>query len=128
MQVLSDISKNNVVSVVKGKVEELLNRETISLNNEEILNCLNGKVILVTGGGGSIGSELCRQIVTYHPKQLIIFDIYENSTYDIQMELLRLFQKQPEFSCDLKVVIGSVYNYERIKSVFETYRPNIVFH
>ncbi len=128
MQVLSDISKDNVVSVVKVNVEDLLNREPISLDNEEILNYLSGKVILVTGGGGSIGSELCRQIVTYHPKQLIIFDIYENSTYDIQMELLRLFQKQPELSCDLKVVIGSVYNYERIKSVFETYRPNIVFH
>lgn len=128
MQVLSDISKDNVVSLVKVNVEDLLNREPISLDNEEISNYLSGKVILVTGGGGSIGSELCRQIVTYHPKQLIIFDIYENSTYDIQMELLRLFQKQPEFSCDLKVVIGSVYNYERIKSVFETYRPNIVFH
>lgn len=128
MQVLSDISNDNVVQLVNVNVEDLLNREPIELNNDEISNFIHNKVILVTGGGGSIGSELCRQIITYQPKQLIIFDIYENTTYEIQMELMRLFQKQPDLKCDLKVIIGSVYNYERIKSVFETYRPHIVFH
>ncbi len=128
MQVLSDVSDGNAVTLVNVKVEDLLNREPISLDSEGISNFIKDKVILVTGGGGSIGSELCRQIVSYKPKRLVIFDIYENTTYEIQMELMRSFQKDPSTKCELDVIIGSVYNYERIKSVFEKYRPNIVFH
>lgn len=128
MQVLSDVSDSDSVTIVNVKVEDLLNREPISLDSEGISKFIKNKVILVTGGGGSIGSELCRQIVLYKPKRLVIFDIYENSTYEIQMELMRLFQKEPSLKCELDVVIGSVYNYERIKSVFEKYRPNIIFH
>ena len=128
MQVLSDVSNEKEVKIVNVKVEDLLNREPIALDNEGISSFIKDKVILVTGGGGSIGSELCRQIVSYIPKRLVIFDIYENTTYEIQMELLRLFQKNPSLKCELNVIIGSVYNYERIKSVFEKYKPNIVFH
>ena len=128
MQVLSDVSDSSSVTIVNVKVEDLLNREPISLDSAGISKFIKDKVILVTGGGGSIGSELCRQIVSYKPKRVVIFDIYENSTYEIQMELVRLFQKEPSLKCELDVVIGSVYNYERIKAVFEKYRPNIVFH
>ncbi|MGI6360425.1 MAG: polysaccharide biosynthesis protein [Acholeplasmatales bacterium] len=98
MQVLSDVSDSSSVTIVNVKVEDLLNREPISLDSEGISKFIKDKVILVTGGGGSIGSELCRQIVSYKPKRLVIFDIYENSTYEIQMELVRLFQKEPSLN------------------------------
>ena len=84
---------------------------------------VSGKVVLVTGGGGSIGSELCRQVASHNPKQLIIFDIYENNAYDIQLELK---EKYPDL--DLVVLIGSVRNTHRIETVFEKYRPDIVYH
>ena len=87
------------------------------------MNSVHNKVILVTGGGGSIGSELCRQIAAHHPKQLIILDIYENSVYEIQQELLR---KYPELN--QVVLIASVRNTARIEKIFETYRPDIVYH
>ena len=82
-----------------------------------------GKVVLVTGGGGSIGSELCRQIAAHHPAQLIIFDIYENTTYDLQQELKKNFPK-----LNLVVLIGSVRNTHRVDTVFADYKPAIVFH
>ena len=115
-----DVSVSNLKEV---DIEDLLGREPIRINTEEVLDHVSGKVILVTGGGGSIGSELCRQIAAHHPKQLIILDIYENNAYDIQQELLR---KYPELN--LAVLIASVRNEERIDSIFETYRPNIVYH
>ena len=105
------------------EISDLLGREQIKVNNEEIFAAIQGKVILVTGGGGSIGSELCRQIAHAEPKQLIIFDIYENNAYEIQQELKR---KYPEL--DLIVLIGSVRNRNRITSVMEKYRPHTVFH
>lgn len=117
---------NGDVSVSKLKeveIEDLLGREPIQINTEEVLDYVGGKVILVTGGGGSIGSELCRQIASHRPKQLIIVDIYENNAYDIQQELLR---KYP--SLNLVVLIASVRNTNRINDIFETYRPNIVYH
>lgn len=117
---------NGEVSIArlrKVEIEDLLGRETIHINLEEILEYVSGKVILVTGGGGSIGSELCRQIARHNPKQLIVFDIYENNAYDLQMELKKTF---PELN--LKVLIGSVRNTHRIESVFEKYRPDIVYH
>ncbi|WP_390595404.1 polysaccharide biosynthesis protein [Holdemania massiliensis] len=104
-------------------VEDLLGREPIQVNMDEIFEHLKGKVILVTGGGGSIGSELCRQIAGHHPQQLILFEIYENNAYDIEQELKR---KYPELN--LVVLIGSVRDSRRIDSVFETYKPDIVYH
>ena len=117
---------NGDVSVAKLKeveIEDLLGREPIQINTEEVLNYVKDKVVLVTGGGGSIGSELCRQIASHQPKQLIIIDIYENNAYEIQQELIR---KYPQLN--LVVLIASVRNTERIDAIFEKYRPNIVYH
>lgn len=105
------------------KIEELLGRDEVHINLNEIMDYVSGKVIMVTGGGGSIGSELCRQIAEHRPKQLIIFDIYENNAYDIQQELVR---KHPEL--DLVVLIGSVRDENRIGSIFEQYHPEIIYH
>lgn len=117
---------NEDVSVSKLKkveIQDLLGREPIRINIDEIRKYISGKVIMVTGGGGSIGSELCRQIAKSNPKQLLIFDIYENNAYDIQMELKR---KYP--ALDLVVLIGSVRNTARLDVVLGKYRPEIVFH
>lgn len=117
---------NGEVSMARMKpvaVEDLLGRDTIKVNLDEIFNHLQGKVILVTGGGGSIGSELCRQIAGHGPKQLIIFDIYENNAYEIQQELKR---KYPNLN--LVVLIGSVRDSKRVNWVFDHYRPEIVYH
>ncbi len=107
----------------KVEIEDLLGRDPIRVQLDEIMGYVAGKVILVTGGGGSIGSELCRQLAAHEPKKLIIFDIYENNAYDIQQELKN---KYPDL--DLVVLIGSVRNTHRINSVFEKYRPDIVYH
>lgn len=104
-------------------VEDLLGRDPIKVNMQEIFDTLQGKIILVTGGGGSIGSELCRQIAEHEPKQLIIFDIYENNAYDIEQELKRNYPK-----LNLVVLIGSVRDSRRLQDVFETYHPQIVYH
>ncbi len=104
-------------------VEDLLGREPIKADMREVYAFINGKVVLVTGGGGSIGSELCRQIAAHHPRQLIIFDVYENSTYSIQLELK---EKYPDL--DLRVLIGSVRDSRRVYQLFEKYRPQIVYH
>ena len=117
---------NGDVSVSKlRKVDpqDLLGRDPIKVNVDEIIGYTSGKVILVTGGGGSIGSELCRQIARANPKQLIIFDIYENNAYEIQMELKRVY---PELN--LEVLIGSVRNTSRVEHVMRTYRPDLIFH
>ena len=104
-------------------VEELIGRDPIKVNMEEIHEFINGKKVMVTGGGGSIGSGLCRQIASYNPKQLIIFDIYENNAYDIQQELRK---KYPNLN--LVVLVGSIRDSRRINSVFETYKPDVVYH
>lgn len=113
----------SVSSLKKVSVEDLLGRDPIKVNMDEILGYVKGKVIMVTGGGGSIGSELCRQIAAHEPKKLIIFDIYENNAYEIEQELKR---KYP--SLDLLALIGSVRDAKRINQVFETYQPQIVYH
>lgn len=107
----------------KVSIEDLLGRESIKVDMNEIFRYLKGKVILVTGGGGSIGSELCRQIAGHNPKQLIIFDVYENNAYDIEQELK---SKYPDLN--LKVLIGSVRDSRRVSSIFRTYKPEIVYH
>ncbi len=113
----------SVSSMRNVRIEDLLGREAIKVNLGEIFNYLTGKVILVTGGGGSIGSELCRQIAAHNPKLLIIFDIYENSAYEIEQELRTDYP-----GLNLIVLIGSVRDSRRINSVFETYHPQVVYH
>ncbi len=115
-----DVSVSQLRNV---EIEDLLGREPIDTKIDSIMGYVSGKTVLVTGGGGSIGSELCRQIARHEPKRLIIFDIYENNAYDIQQELKKQY---PEL--DLVVLIGSVRNTHRINSVFEQYRPEIVYH
>ena len=106
------------------QIEDLLFRKPISFNDQKVLEHYGGKTVLVTGGGGSIGSEICRQIARCKPKKLIILDIYENNAYDIQQELLRTYQD----CIDLTVEIGSVRDVKRLEVVFSTYRPDVVFH
>ena len=115
-----DVTVNQMKKV---DVEDLLGREPISVDMEGVYRFINGKTVLVTGGGGSIGSELCRQIAGHNPKQLIIFDIYENNAYGIQLELR---EKYPDL--DLVTLIGSVRDSRRMFQVFEQYRPQIVYH
>lgn len=115
-----DVTVSNMKEVA---VEDLLGRDPIKVNMDEIFQHLKGKVIMVTGGGGSIGSELCRQIAAHGPKQLIIFDIYENNAYDIQLELKK---KYPDLN--LVVRIGSVRDSRLMFKIFETYRPEMVYH
>lgn len=117
---------NGEVSVSKlqeVQIEDLLGREPIQINIDEVIGYVSGKVIMVTGGGGSIGSELCRQIAGHNPRQLIIVDIYENNAYEIQQELKR---KYPDLN--LVVLIASVRNTNRMNAIFEEYRPHIVYH
>ena len=106
------------------RIEDLLFRKTLKINNQESFDYYNNKTILVTGGGGSIGSELCRQIAKCKPRQLIIFDIYENNAYDIQQELIRQYGDQ----LNLAVEIGSVRDRIRLEAIFAAYKPNVVFH
>lgn len=113
----------NISQLRDVDINDLLGREPVKLNNENINKYINGKVVLVTGGGGSIGSELCRQIVKFNPKKLLILDIYENNAYDLQMELK---SKYPDL--DLEVIIASIRDFNRLKEVFEKYRPFVVFH
>ncbi len=113
----------NVGKLRKVDAQDLLGRDPIKVNMDEIFEYISGKTVLVTGGGGSIGSELCRQIARAYPKQLIIFDIYENNAYDIQMELERDYP-----GLNLEVLIGSVRNTARLDYLFGTYKPDIVFH
>ena len=113
----------SVSNLKKVSVEDLLGRDPIKVNIDEILGYVKGKVILVTGGGGSIGSELCRQIAAHQPKQLIIFEIYENNAYEIEQELKR---KYPEL--DLVTLIGSVRDAKRVNQIFAKYKPQIVYH
>ena len=120
-QIVNDEVKMSNLREVE--VEDLLGREPIRTNLDEVMGYIAGKVVLVTGGGGSIGSELCRQIASHQPKQLIILDIYENTTYDIQLELKK---KYPELN--LVVLIGSVRNTHRVDTIFADYKPEIVFH
>lgn len=113
----------NVSKLRPVNIEDLLGREEINVNIDEIMDYVSGKKILVTGGGGSIGSELCRQIAAHKPERLIIFDIYENNAYDIQQELK---MKYPNLK--LTVLIGSIRDEERVDTVLGKYRPDIIYH
>ena len=106
------------------RIEDLLGREPVELDPAPVDAYLTGKVVMVTGGGGSIGSELCRQIARHNPKQLIVVDIYENNAYDIQQELRYHYGNK----LDLRVEIASIRDRERVNQLFATYRPDVVFH
>ena len=113
----------SIQSIRKVEIEDLLGRDTVHINVDEVAKYIENQTVLVTGGGGSIGSELCRMAAAQNPKCLIVFDIYENNAYDLQMELRR---KYPDLN--LVVLIGSVRDYERMDSVFQQYHPDLVFH
>lgn len=113
----------NLKDIRKVDVLDLLGRDEIQVDIDSIIGYVRGKVVMVTGGGGSIGSELCRQIVKHEPKQLIIFDVYENNAYEIQQELSRNYP-----DANIEVLIGSVRNTGRLESIFERYRPDIIYH
>lgn len=108
---------------MEGDMKRLLGRELIEVDLKEISAYIKDKVVLVTGGGGSIGSELCRQIASYQPKQLLVLDIYENNAYDLQIELR---ERHPKL--DLKIIIASVRDMHRLERIFEVYHPDVVFH
>lgn len=120
-----DEKNTNLVNQIRDiKVEDLLGRDPIRFDNKDIKNFITGKVCMVTGGGGSIGSELVRQIARYNPEQVIIIDIYENNAYEIQQELVMEYGN----SLNLVTIIASVRDYHRMNKIFETYKPQIVFH
>src|SRR5690606_26839199 len=105
------------------KIEDLLSREQIILDNPRIHQDLQDKVILVTGAAGSIGSELCRQISHYEPKLLILFDIAESALYDVEQEF-----KENHANCPIKIILGDVRNKKKVKEVFKAFKPQVVFH
>jgi FlaA1/EpsC-like NDP-sugar epimerase len=118
---------NEEVSIKKIRnvsIEDILGREEVKLNNEEISSYINNDVILVTGGGGSIGSELCRQLARFQPKKLLILDIYENNAYDLQNELKYIYKDKLDF----EVIIASVRDKARLRDIFAKYKPSVVFH
>lgn len=118
------VSGKVTMSTMKDiQIEDLLGRDPVKIFSNETFDYLNDKVVLVTGGGGSIGSELCRQIAQYGPRLLIIFDIYENNAYEIEQEL-----KRNNKDLNFITLIGSVRDYKRVEKVFKTYKPDIVFH
>ena len=120
-QIVNDeVSVSNFREV---EIEDLLGRESVKIKLDEVMEYIGGKRVIVTGGGGSIGSELCRQIAAHNPSLLIVLDIYENTTYNLQLELQKRY---PEL--ELKVLIGSVRNTHRVDTIFEQYQPEIVFH
>lgn len=117
--------EGNILSEVKDiKIEDLLGRKPIAFDKTEIQEFIRGKVCLVTGGGGSIGSELVRQIAKYDPKQIIIVDIYENNAYDIQQELILEYGD----ALNLETLISSIRDYDKMDKIFKKYKPNLVFH
>ena len=125
VNLMFDEEHTSILNQVRDiKVEELLGREPIRFDNEDIKNFIDDKVCMVTGGGGSIGSELVRQIARYNPKQVIILDIYENNAYDIQQELIMDYGT----SLNLVTLIASVRDYQRMNQIFNKYKPDIVFH
>ncbi len=115
--------KVNLTKMRDVDLRDLLGREEVKLSKDEIANYIKNKRVLVTGGGGSIGSELCRQIANFNPKELMILDIYENNAYDLEMELNRTHPKLKK-----QVIIASVRDKEKLDSIFRNFKPQVVFH
>ena len=128
MPLISEMEGPNDRRIIDVDLNDLLCREPVKLDNHEVFSMLHEKTVLVTGAGGSIGSELVRQIFKTHPKTLVLFDIYENSTYDIQMELVRKMREENIKDINLVTLIGSTYNDFRVEQVMKKYRPDYIYH
>ncbi len=128
LPLFSEVKKDGKNRVFDVDINELLSRDPVVLDNDGIRDFINGKVVLVTGAGGSIGSELVRQIFKNHPSKIILFDIYENGVYDIQQDLVRKIRNENIKDIELVTLIGSTYNPIRMEHIFKKYRPELVFH
>ena len=122
-EIASTLTESLSTSVREVNYEDLLGRDAVIIRNPELHDFIHEKTVMVTGGGGSIGSELCRQIVANDPGKLIIVDIYENSTYELEMELRRYYPQG-----NIEVLIASVRDYDRLECIFSEYRPDIIYH
>lgn len=128
LPLLSEMKDVHDQQIKPLNIDELLGREPITLDNSEISNMIENKNVLVTGAGGSIGSELVRQLICHHPKKLILFDIYEHGVYELQQELIMEQRDDKYKDVEIIVRIGSVYNLKRIETIFKLYNPNFVYH
>lgn len=128
MPLIEEMQGPNDKRIIDVDLDDLLSRDPVILDNHEVNRMLNGKCVMVTGAGGSIGSELVRQIFNTHPKTLVLFDIYENSTYDIQMELTRRIREEKIKDINLVTLIGSTYNETRVEQILKKYRPDYIYH
>ena len=128
MPLISEMQGPNDKRIIDVDLDDLLCRDPVILDNHQIDEMLHGKTVMVTGAGGSIGSELVRQIFVTHPKTLVLFDIYENSTYDIQMELAKKMRDENIKDINLVTLIGSTYNDFRVEQIIKKYRPDYIYH
>lgn len=128
MPLIAEMQGPNDKRIIDVDLDDLLSRDPVILDNAATQDMLNGKCVLITGAGGSIGSELVRQIFNTHPKTLILFDIYENSTYDIQMELVKRIRDEKIKDIDLVILIGSTYNETRVEQIIKKYKPDYIYH
>ena len=128
MPLIGEMQGPNDKRIIDVDLEDLLAREPVKLDNHQVNEMLNGKTVLVTGAGGSIGSELVRQIFNTHPKTLVLFDIYENSTYDIQIELVKRMRDENIVDIELVTLIGSTYNETRVEQIIKKYKPEYIYH
>ena len=128
MPLIAEMQGPNDKRIIDVDLDDLLSRDPVVLDNEATHEMLNGKCVMVTGAGGSIGSELVRQIFNTHPKTLVLFDIYENSTYEIQMELTRRIREEKIKDINLVTLIGSTYNETRVEQIIKKYRPDYIYH
>jgi len=128
MPLIAEMQGPNDKRIIDVDLDDLLSRDPVILDNHQVNDMLNEKCVMVTGAGGSIGSELVRQIFNIHPKTLILFDIYENSTYEIQMELTRRIREEKIKDINLVTLIGSTYNETRVEQIIKKYRPDYIYH
>ncbi len=128
MPLIAEMQGPNDKRIIDVDLDDLLSRDPVILDNEKTKEMLNDKCVMVTGAGGSIGSELVRQIFNTHPRTLVLFDIYENSTYEIQMELTRRIREEKITDIKLVTLIGSTYNETRVEQIVKKYRPDYIFH
>ena len=128
MPLIAEMQGPNDKRMIDVNLDDLLARDPVILDNHKTFDMLNDKSVLITGAGGSIGSELVRQVFNTHPKTLILFDIYENSTYEIQMELVRRIREEKIKDINLVTLIGSTYNETRVEQILKKYRPDYIYH